>query len=160
MTADHLPRRLALSAVLTAAAVLSLLIAGCGGNSPPASASHSSGSSSASAPQGGDAARETAERRLEAIGPQLGAVLADYRSGKKQQAYSIAKSISTNLYEGTTEGVVSKMDPAGERQIDPLLAATLPAAIQSGAPASQIAVLTHRAQMLAASCLDTIHHSE
>ena len=86
--------------------------------------------------------------------------LADYRSGKKQQAYTLAKSVSAKLYEGTTEGIVSRIDPAGERQIDSLLAATIPAAIQNGEAASQVAVLIHRGQALAASCLAAIHKSE
>lgn len=158
---NHMPRRRASTA--TAAAVLALLAAGCASASgAPSARSTRSGDAggTASAAPTGDAARETAETRLHTIGTQLATVLADYRGGRKQQAYTLAKSISTDLYEGTTEGIVSKMDPAGERQIDPLLAATLPAAIQSGGPASQIAALVHQGQTLASSCLDTIHKAE
>lgn len=152
-------QRLPLTLAVTAAALISLLAAGCGGStssSPSAGSSHSSESASSS----GDTARETAEKRLEAIGPQLTKVLTMYKAGNKQQAYTMAKSVSTNLYEGTTEGIVSKADPAGERQIDPLLASTIPAAISNGESASQVAVLIHQGQTLASSCLDAIHKSE
>lgn len=107
-----------------------------------------------------DSERETAESRLEIIGSRLSTVLADYKSGKTQQAYTLAKSISVNLYEGPTEGICSKTAPSVERQIDPLLAATLPAAIQGKMSASQIAALTTRAQTLASGCLNAIHRSE
>lgn len=159
MTAHHLHRRLPLTIAVAAFAVVSLLAAGCGGSSsssPPAGSSHSTESSASSS----DAARETAEKRLETISGQLGKVLAAYKSGKKQQAYTLAKSVSTNLYEGTTEGIVSKMDPAGERQIDPMLATTIPAAIQNSESASAVAALIHQAQTLASSCLDAIHKEE
>lgn len=159
MTAHHLHRRLPLTIAVPAFAAVSLLAAGCGGSnssSPPAGSSHSTESSASSS----DTARETAEKRLEAIPGQLGKVLAVYKSGKKQQAYAMAKSVSTNLYEGTTEGIVSKMDQAGERQIDPMLATTIPAAIQNGESASMVAALIHQAQTLASSCLDAIHKEE
>lgn len=148
----HRTRRIKLALLLAPLAAISLLAGAC--SSSPASGS--SGGSKSS----GDTARETAETRLEAIGPKLATVLVDYRAGKKQQAYNLAKSVSSNLYEGTTEGIVSGIDPAGERQIDPLLAATLPAAIQSGESTTQVAALIHRAQALATSCLNTIHGSE
>jgi cytochrome c-type biogenesis protein len=109
---------------------------------------------------GGYSARETAERRLEAIGTQLPAVLAAYKNGKTQQAYTMAKSISAKLYEGTTEGICSKTDSRDDRQIDSLLAATLPAAIQNHESAGQVATLTARAQALARGCLNAIHRSE
>lgn len=162
MTADHPTCHLLRACMLATAAMASMLLAaGCGGSGPAAGSSHNRDTASAaSTGQVSDTARETAESRLETIGTKLATVLADYRSGRKQRAYALAKSISTNLYEGTTEGIVAKMDPAGERQIDPLLAATLPAAIQNGEPVSQIAALTHQAQMLARDCLDTIHHQE
>lgn len=162
MTAARLPRRLLAIPVLTALTVLPLLATGCGSTSPSGGSSHASGTASHSSDSSSssDSARETAETRLEAIGPHLGTALADYRSGKKQEAYTLAKSVSANLYEGTTEGIVSRIDPAGERQIDSLLAATIPAAIQNGEAASQVAVLIHRGQALAASCLAAIHKSE
>jgi len=164
MTRTRLPRRLPLTPLITAIAALALLTAACSSNSTPTAAGGTPGSGSsspaASKADSGDAARETAETRLEAIGTQLGTVLADYRSGRTQQAYTLAKAISANLYEGTTEGIVAAIDPAGERQIDPLLAATLPGAIHNGEPASQIATLIHQAQALASSCLTAIHHTE
>ena len=158
MTAYHRLRLLPLTVVVMALAVVPLLAAGCGSSSStPESSSHSSeGSSSGSS----DSARETAEKRLEAIGPQLAKVLTVYKAGNKQEAATMAKSVSSNLYEGTTEGIVSKIDPAGERQIDPLLASTIPAAISNGESASQVTVLIHQGQTLAASCLDAIHKSE
>jgi hypothetical protein len=159
MTADRRPRPLAVSLVLPVVAVLSLLAAGCSSSSsstPSGSSSHSGDSSSSSS----DSARETAETRLEAIPAQLSKVLADYKSGNKQAAETLAKSTSAKLYEGTTEGIVAKMDPAGERQIDPLLAATIPAAISNGESVSQVTVLIHQGQTLAASCLAAIHKSE
>ncbi len=139
-------------------AAIALLAAGCSSTSSTSKSSDSH--SSESSPGNGDAARETAETRLEAIGPRLGTVLADYRAGKRQQAYNLAKSVSDDLYEGTTEGIVSSIDPAGERQIDALLATTLPVAIHNADPDSQVAALVHQAQMLATSCLAAIHHSE
>jgi hypothetical protein len=164
MTADHRPRRLPLRLIITALAVLPLLATGCSSSGTPADTSSHSPESSTHSDEGGsqssDSARETAEQRLEDMGPQLAAVLADYRSGKKQQAYTLAKSVSAHLYEGTTEGIVSRIDPAGERQIDPLLAATLPAAIHNGESTSQVAALVHQAQGLATSCLAAIHKSE
>lgn len=164
MTADHRPHRLPLRLIITALAAVALLATGCGSSgTPTGSSSHSPESSSHSAEggsQSSDSARETAEQRLEEIGPQLSTVLADYRAGKKQQAYTLAKSVSAHLYEGTTEGIVSQIDAAGERQIDPLLAATLPAAIHNGESTSQVAALVHQAQGLAASCLAAIHKSE
>jgi hypothetical protein len=159
MTAYHRLRHLPLTIAVAAVAVVSLLAAGCGSSgssSPSAGSSHSDKTASPSS----DTARETAEKRLEAIPAQLTKVLAVYKSGNKQQAYTMAKSVSTSLYEGTTEGIVSNMDPAGERQIDPLLAATLPAAIQNGESTSLVAALIHQAQALASSCLDAIHKSE
>ena len=159
MTAYHRPRLLPLTVAVMALAVVPLLAAGCGSSSSSTSesSSHSSeGSSSGSS----DSARETAEKRLEAIGPQLAKVLTVYKAGNKQEAATMAKSVSSNLYEGTTEGIVSKIDPAGERQIDPLLASTIPAAITNGESASQVAVLIHQGQTLAASCLAAIHKSE
>lgn len=156
MTARHLPRSLPLTIAAAAFAVVSLLAAGCGGSSPPSGSSHTGVGASSSS----DTARETAEKRLEAIPGQLGKVLAAYKSGNKQQAYTMAKSVSASLYEGTTEEIVAKIDPAGNRQIDPLLAATLPAAIQSGESASQIAALIHQGQALASDCLSAIHKSE
>jgi hypothetical protein len=157
MTVYHRLRLLPLTFVVMALVVMPLLAAGCGGSSSPsAGSSHSDKAASSSS----DTARETAEKRLEAIPGQLSKVLATYKSGNKQQAYTMAKSVSTDLYEGTTEGIVSNMDPAGERQIDPLLAAALPAAIQNGESTSQVAALIHQAQMLASSCLDAIHKSE
>lgn len=159
MTAYHRLRLLPLTVLVMALAVVPLLAAGCGSSSSstPGSSSHSSDSSSSGS---SDSARETAEKRLEAIGPQLAKILAVYKAGNKQQAYTMAKSLSTNLYEGTTEGIVSQMDPAGERQIDPLLASAIPAAISNGESASQVAVLIHQGQTLASSCLGAIHKSE
>lgn len=144
----RMPRRLGLAAVIA----LALLAAGCGGSS----SSHSP----AGSPQSSGATRETAEKRLQIISTELGTVLTDYKNGKTQEAYTLAKSITANLYEGTTEGLVSQIDPADDRPLDSLLAATLPAAIHSGEPASQIASLTHRAQALASRCLDAIRHTE
>lgn len=157
MTA-HLHRRLPLTIAAAALAAAPLLAAGCGSSnsSPPAGSSHSTEASASSS----DAARETAEKRLEAIPGQLSKVLAAYKSGKKRQAYAMAKAVSATLYEGTTEGIVSKMDPAGERQIDPMLATTIPAAIQNGESAGAVAALIHQAQTLASSCLDAIHKEE
>jgi hypothetical protein len=157
MTACHRLCHLPLTIAVTAVAVVSLLAAGCGStSSPPAGSSHSGKTASSSS----DTARETAEKRLEAIPGQLAKVLAAYKSGNKQQAYTMAKSVSTSLYEGTTEGIVSTMDPAGERQIDPLLASTIPAAIGNGESASQVAALIHQGQTLASTCLDAIHKHE
>ena len=156
MTADHLRWRLPLSLASAAIVLAPLLVAGCGGSgsSPSADSSHSGDSSQ------NVSARETAETRLEAIPGQLGKVLADYKSGNKQAAYTLAKSTSSKLYEGTTEGIVSTIDPAGEHQIDPLLAATIPAAIQNGESVSAVTALIHQGQTLAASCLAEIHKSE
>lgn len=150
--------------LITALAALSLLAAGCSssggttasnsGRSDHGSDSHDTSSHSS------DSNRESAERRLEKIGPQLSVVLADYRAGNKTQAYALAKSVSHNLYEGIAEGIVSTIDPAVERQIDSLLAATLPSAIQNGEPVSAVAALIRRAQALAASGLTAIHQSE
>jgi hypothetical protein len=160
MTGYHRARLLSSTVVVMALAVVPLLAAGCGGSgnsSPSESSSHSSeaGSSGSS-----DSARETAESRLEEIGPQLAKVLTVFRAGNKQEAATMAKAVSSNLYEGTTEGIVSHIDPAGERQIDPLLASTIPAAISNGESASQVAALIHQGQSLAASCLAAIHKSE
>lgn len=159
MTAYHRLRLLPLTVAVMALAVVPLLAAGCGSgsSSTPESSSHSDESSSSGS---SDSARETAEKRLEAIGPQLAKVLTVYKAGNKQEAATMAKSVSSNLYEGTTEGIVSNIDPAGERQIDPLLASTIPAAITNGESASQVAVLIHQGQTLAASCLTAIHKSE
>lgn len=158
MTAYPRLRLLPLTVVVTALAVVPLLAAGCGSSSStPESSSHSSESSSSGS---SDSARETAEKRLEAIGPQLAKVLTVYKAGNKQEAATMAKSVSSNLYEGTTEGIVAKIDPAGERQIDPLLASTIPAAIGNGESTSQVTVLIHQGQTLAASCLAAIHKSE
>jgi hypothetical protein len=159
MTAFHRLRRMPSTIVVLALAVVPLLAAGCGssGSSTPGSSSHSSEGSS---PGSGDSARETAEKRLEAIGPQLAKVLTVYKAGHKQEAATMAKSVTASLYEGTTEGIVSKMDPADNRQLDPLLMATIPAAITNGESASQVAALIHQAQTLASSCLDAIHKSE
>lgn len=157
MSAYHQLRLLPLTVVMMALPVVPLLAAGCGSSSTAESSSHSSeGSSSGSS----DSARETAEKRLEAIPAQLAKVLTVYKAGNKQEAATMAKSVSSNLYEGTTEGIVSKTDPAGERQIDPLLASTIPAAISNGESASQVAALIHQGQTLASSCLDAIHKSE
>lgn len=159
MSAYHRLRLLPLTVAVMALPVVPLLAAGCGSSSSstPESSSHSSeGGSSGSS----DSARETAEKRLEAIGPQLAKVLTVYKAGNKQEAATMAKSVSSNLYEGTTEGIVSNIDPAGERQIDSLLASTIPAAISNGESGSQVAALIHEGQTLAASCLDAIHKSE
>jgi hypothetical protein len=159
MTAYHRLRFLPLTVVVMALAVVPLLAAGCGGSSSSSTSGSSSHSDEGSS-SGSDSARETAESRLEAIGPQLAKVLTVYKAGNKQKAATMAKSVSANLYEGTTEGIVSKIDPAGERQIDPLLASTIPAAITNGESASQVAVLIHQGQTLAGSCLAAIHKSE
>lgn len=143
MTAIRGYRRPHAGPVVTALAVAALLAVGC-----------SSGSGL------NPASRETAEHRLEAIGPKLALVLADYQSGKRQQAYALATSISSTMYEGTAEGIVAKVDLAHDRQLDPLLAATLPYAISAGKPASQVAALVHRAQALAVTCLLSIKHTE
>lgn len=158
MTRARPQPRLPLAPLLTALAALALLSSACSSGSTPTPAA--SGSPAASTSGSFVTARETAETRLETIRTQLGTVLTDYRSGKKQQAYALAKAISANLYEGTAEGIVAPIDPAGERQLDPLLAATLPDAIKSGQSASQIAILIHRAQALASSCLTAIRHTE
>lgn len=149
----------------TALASTALLAAACGSAAPAATSGSpgttlASTSTSTATAGAGDSARETAESRLEAIGTQLGTVLADYRAGKTQQAYTLAKSVSSSLYEGTTEGFCSRLDLADDRQVDSLLAATLPAAIQGHEAASQIAAPTTRAQALAAGCLNAIHRSE
>ncbi len=148
-------RRRKLMLTFAALAAASMLAAGCS-----SSPSHSSGGNNSTSAQNSGSARETAETRLAQIGAQLGAVLADYQVGQKARAHTLAKSVSANLYEGTTEGIVSSIDPAVERQIDSLLAATLPGAIQNGESVSQVAVLVHRAQSLAASGLAAIHKSE
>lgn len=157
MTANHRPRPLRPTLALTMLAVVPLLAVGCGssGSSSPSADSSHSGDSSQNV-----TARETAETRLEAIPAQLGKVLVVYKSGNKQRAYTMAKSVSATLYEGTTEGIVSAIDPAGERQIDPLLAATIPAAIQSGESVTAVTALIHAGQTLARSCLAEIHKSE
>jgi hypothetical protein len=142
--------------LLAAIAAASLLATGCSSHS----AASPGGDKSRDASSSGDTARESAERSLGTIPAKLATILVDYKAGKKQQAYNLAKATSDNLYEGTTEGVVAAMDPAGERQIDPLLAATLPAAIQSGGSVAEVAALIHQAQALARSCLDAIHHHE
>lgn len=156
MTANHRPYPLRPTLAFTVLAVVSLLVAGCssGSSSPSPDSSHSRDSSQ------NDTARETAETRLEAIPARLGRVLVVYQSGSKQQAYTMAKAVSGQLYEGTTEGIVSAIDPGGERQIDPLLAATIPAAIKNGESVSAVTALIHQGQALARSCLAEIHKSE
>lgn len=144
MTVRRRPLRLTSALVVAALAVLSLS-AGC-----------SSGGSSSSS----STARETAEKRLEAIGLQLAIVLSDYQHGKKQQAYTLAVTTSAHLYEGTTEHYVARVDLTDDRVLDPLLAATIPAAITNGQSASQVAALIRQAQTLAAKCLTTIHQTE
>lgn len=149
--------------LITALAALSLLAAGCsssGGTTASNSGRSGHSDSHDTSSHSSDSNRESAERRLEKIGPQLSVVLADYRAGNKTQAYALAKSVSHNLYEGIAEGIVSTIDPAVERQIDSLLAATLPSAIQNGEPVSAVAALIRRAQALAASGLTAIHQSE
>lgn len=158
-----IPVRLYRTAVLLTIAAPMLLTAGCGSNDSPSAlgkqTSQGTSKSEGPAAENGSSARETAETRLQKIDTSLNTVLTNYRSGQKDQAYNLAKS-TTDLYEGTTEGIATRMCAADNRQLDPLLMATLPNAIKSNHSTSEIGRLVQQAQNLARHCLDTIHHNE
>lgn len=134
--------------------VLALAITGCGGTDKPHSAGDAKQSSAA------DSDRETAEMRLGQIGTRLGTVGRDYTAGKQDRAYTEAKAISEDLYEGTAEGVVAKDAPAVQRRLDALLATTLPTAIHNHSPVGQVAKLIGQAQGLARQGLAAIKKTE
>lgn len=146
-------RRLTPTALLL---ILAIVGAGCG----QAADSHPIATSSGHTANVANPDRETAEGRLNQIGQRLDSVLADYTSGKRDQAYTEAKAVSAHLYEGTTEGVVAKDAPAVQRQLDSLLATTLPTAIHNNSSVAKVATLVHHAEHLTRQGLTAIKKTE
>ena len=164
MTADHQPHRLPLRLIIAALAVLPLLAAGCGSSGAPAdSSSHSPGSSTHSdegGSQSSDSARETAEHRLEDIGPQLATVLADYRSGKKQQAYTLAKSVSAHLYEGPPRGSSPRSTRPGNGRLTRCSPRPFRPPSTTGNPPARSQLWSIKPRGWPRACLAAIHKSE
>jgi hypothetical protein len=158
-TPTHHRHRLRTGLIALLPAVLAAtLIAGCGGGG----ASSSDSDRPAASTTGGSAAkssREMAEDYLRKIIDQLDTVLADYRAGKTDEAYELAHSLGEG-YEGNTEQHVAKASPTVQRQLDPLIEATLPGAIKRNAPQQEVADLVQRAQALTTQALEAIEKAE
>jgi hypothetical protein len=106
---------------------------------------------------GGD--KEAAETYLRKTTGQLDTVLADYRSGKKTEAHDLAETIGHD-YEGVPEETVAEVAPEINRQLDPLIEASLPGALEKGQPVAEIETLVQRAKTLITEALEKIEASE
>jgi hypothetical protein len=124
-------------------AVLALVTAGCG----------SAGGVSSEK-------REAAEKKLHEIDTKLDQVMSAYRSGNKDQASKLARSIGPDLYEGTAEGVVAKEAAAVNRQLDPLIEASIPAKVKEGAAPAEVDQLVKRAHDLISEAREKIEKGE
>jgi hypothetical protein len=128
-----------------------VLLAGCSNDGTNNASSTTSGAESSQ--------REAAEDYLHKIDGQLDTVLADYRAGRTDQAHELAESIGHG-YEGVPEETVAKASPTVQRQLDPLIEATLPGAIKRQAAESEVAGHVQRAQTLITQALEAIEKSE
>ncbi len=150
--APHRQRlRTSLLVVLAAA-----LIAGCGGGSRSSDSDRRTSTTGSTAAK---SSREVAEDYLRKINDQLDTVLADYRNSKTDEAYELAKTLGKG-YEGVPEQTVAKASPTVQRQLDPLIEATLPGAIKRKAPQQEVADLVQRAQALTTQALEAIEKAE
>lgn len=104
------------------------------------------------------AKREAAEKNLRQIMTKMDELVAAYKAGNVAEAKKLADE-ATELYEGPTEEVVAAADPTGNRQLDPLLMATLPQKLKEGAPASDVESTANRAKSLAEQSLKKLEES-
>jgi hypothetical protein len=96
-----------------------------------------------------DDERQTAIEGLEQINTLLDQALEAYRSGDPDTAYGHAQEAGHDIYETSeVEGVVARVAPGINRELDPLVEATIPAAIQNGAPVEEVDQLIARCQEL------------
>lgn len=103
--------------------------------------------------------REAAETNLRKIDTTIDELVQAYKAGNRDEAQKLAQE-ATELYEGPTEEVVSSADPADNRQLDPLLMATLPQKVKDGAPASDVESTANRAKSLCEQALKKLQGSE
>jgi len=96
--------------------------------------------------------REAAEAKLREIHKALDALVAAYKAGNMDEASKLAMQIG-DLYEGQAEGVVAKVAAAENRQLDPLLEATIPAKVRERVAVAELERLVKRAHTL----LDAAH---
>jgi hypothetical protein len=157
-TTPHHPRGRQSGLVVVLAVLLAaVLLVACSDSTPSTTGN---GDDTATTASGGAAStREQAEDYLHESIDQLDTVLADYRAGKTDEAYELAKSIGEG-YEGVPEETVAKASPTVQRQLDPLIEATLPGAIKAHANETEIASLVERAQALITEGLEAIEKSE
>jgi hypothetical protein len=143
--------------VLLAVLLAVVLLAACGDSTPSTTGNEDGTATTTSGDAGSQ--REQAEDYLHQSIDQLDTVLADYRAGKTDEAYELAKSIGEG-YEGIPEETVAKASPTVQRQLDPLIEATLPGAIKRHANETEIAGFVQRAQTLITQGLEAIEKSE
>jgi hypothetical protein len=153
-TRHHHRLRSSLLAVLAAA-----LIAGCGGGGYGGGSSDRPTGTTTAGGTDAKSSREAAEDYLHKVIDQLDTVLADYRAGKTDEAYELAHTLGEG-YEGNTEQHVAKASPTVQRQLDPLIEATLPGAIKRNAPQQEVADLVQRAQALTTQGLEAVEKAE
>lgn len=103
--------------------------------------------------------REAAETNLRKIGTTMDELVQAYKAGNRAEAQKLAQE-ATELYEGPTEHVMSSADSADNRQLDPLLMATLPQKVKDGAPASDVESTANRAKSLCEQALKKLQESE
>jgi hypothetical protein len=144
----HLSKRFAVVGLVVAALLpASVGLVGCG-----APSGGGSGSSSKSAQ------REAAETNLRKIDSTLDQVVTAYKAGDMATAARLADQ-ATKLYEGSTETTVTAADPAVERQLDPLLAATLPQMVKGSGSASDVESTCERGKSLVDEALSKLQQA-
>jgi hypothetical protein len=129
-------------AIVGALAVASaLILAGCGGGE-----------------SGEDF--EKAEDSIHEIQRTLDDAVEKYKGGDTDEALQLAERAGLDLYEGQAEGVVADVAPSVNRQLDPLIEATIPGKIREEAPPEEVEEHVDRAQKLLSEALVEIEEAE
>lgn len=116
---------------------------------------------SSGAPQRGitKEARETAEAQIREIQKTLDELVTVYKAGNIDEARKLAMKIG-DLYEGQVEGMVAKVAAAKNRQLDPLLEATIPAKVRGRVSVKELETLIERAHKLLSEVHEKIEATE
>lgn len=103
--------------------------------------------------------REAAEAKIREIQKTLDALVDAYKAGNMDEARKLATKIG-DLYEGQVEGVVAKVAAAQNRQLDPLLEATIPAKVRARVAVKELETLVRRAHTLLGEAHEKIEATE